>query len=251
MVPKNTKSIATQSPAGLPSYIKTGQGRGAEGLRTEDIRMPFLQVGEPMSPACQAGQVDVGAYYHSITKESYGPTVDILVIGQKVKREWREDYNDGGAKLCESTNMLQGTQGGVDKQGNATTNCLLCVKKDWPKDPKKGEARSPECGEVGQWLVKLVGKPDVMVLGLSGTRFAAHRTLTSLVAATNSKGLDSFAMVVRLEVQQKKQGTKLWHIVVPSQAAEMPSEKDYLEAEKAYEGFGKMFKTAQVEDGGE
>ena len=249
MPPKKSTALTTPPSSGLaaPSYIKAGDTRGTENIRQQDLKMPFLMIAEKTSPAVEKGYVGIGHLYVNVSKEDLGEEAEFLVVSQMVKREYRESYSDGGAKLCESTDLQHGQgEGGKDKGGKATHDCTLCTLKDWGKD-NKGKVLPPACSEVGWWLVQLKGKKDLVVLSLSGTRFTGHRTLSSLISTLKSQQLPGFAKYVRMSLTKKEQGKNTWHM--PNfELGDYAGEQDYAAASQAFEAMGKGFREVKIAD---
>ena len=226
----------------IPKHLQGGKGRGTEALQAKDMSMPFLRVGQDKTPLVESGQVEEGNFYNTLTGESYGESVAVIILHAMTGQLRFGDYGADEGILCRSDDGITAAQpNGKDAKGKPTADCSLCVLKDWTKHERTGKDSPPECARHSKFFVLAGDNHDVCILDLSNTNFPAARKLNTMLGQLAAQGLDAFARQFVLTAKKVTGGKFTYHIMEATQG-EFADEATFLKAEKVYEGMKNSFK---------
>ncbi len=237
---KTSTAIAKRKSTSLsvaPKYIADGQA-GKENIRREDLKLPFLRIGQSQTPLVRKGDVKEGHFFNSLTKKDYGAELHIIVCAMSTGRMRFGDFDEGGGIECQSPDGVHAAKmEGKNKSGKKTNVCADCTFSQWtPK--KKGGDKPPECSEQGRYLVLVPGDEGPQMLVLQNTSFPAHRELVSMIHQSSK---DSYGNLFLLKSEPKDN-----YRVMKVEAAGWPEERNYLKAKQLYDSFKKQFSRATV-----
>lgn len=119
-------------------FLDEVAGQGFEEMTQKDVTIPRLLISQQLSDVVQAGTIQAGHFYNSLTGEDYGTAVKVIVCHfQKVWVEWKP--NQGGYVGTYPVGELEGVTGDVYsgmKHGNndvIETYTYLIVLADRPE----------------------------------------------------------------------------------------------------------------------
>lgn len=197
---KQTKDVAIiGNDSQVPDYIKQGEARGSEGVTTEDLTIPRLELVQSLSPARDKKEAayikgaEEGMLYNNVSRELYGEGVLIVpIIFKKQWLIWKDRSVGGGfrgafddmesAATRVEELVAEGDQGPFDINDTAQNLCLL-VKVD-----DKGQLISFEeiAISMSRSKMKVSRQWNSMIRMLGGDRFSRVYQM-SAVQATNDK----------------------------------------------------------------
>jgi len=101
---KNEIAVQEELPAYLAKQDPEAGGRGSEGVSTDDLVIPRLELAQALSPCINKKKpeyiegIEIGDLYNNITRENYGPNVNVVpVLFKKEYLIWKDrDSGDGG-----------------------------------------------------------------------------------------------------------------------------------------------------------
>lgn len=104
-VPPKAQSIAVDKKLGeMPAHIAAAAGKGGQGVvgyKSEDFIIPRMDLMQDISPAVQAGDFEAGEFVHNVLEESFGPSMDVIVlIARKQYTLWRPRHDGDGGILA-------------------------------------------------------------------------------------------------------------------------------------------------------
>jgi hypothetical protein len=135
---------------GMDDFAVTDGNRvGLEDMDRSDIKIPVLQLLQPLSEAVQEEKGKAGEFYNATTGESFAEVDTTLLSLTKTRVRWGDEYRKGAKPLCRS---FDGNTGVGDPGGN----CANCPLKDWGDDNTK-----PECSQGYNWLALNLDNNDV------------------------------------------------------------------------------------------
>lgn len=223
-----------------PAYIKS-TARGTEKLKAADVTLPFLRLANEKSPAVIDGLVKVGQWYNSVTNESFGESVEVIVLCAIVGQMHFGEYGSDEGILCRAADgETADAPNGETVKGKPTNKCAECKFSLWTTD-KKGKIVKPECMKQGIFFVTLPGTSAPMILVLQSTNFPAARRLNTILA---SGGVDAFAHVIGLSYVPVK-GPKGTTFKVSVSKIGFVEEEDFKNAEKLYTSTSKLLTSSK------
>lgn len=178
-----------ESPDQLPDHLRhEGPARGNEGVKSEDLIIPRIEVVQSMSPckdedkeAAYIPGIKEGDLFNTITRTNYGRSLLFVpIIFFKQWLLWRD--RDAG--------------GGFRGAYNSPAEAMTMIKELEEKDAK--EVGLWESVETGQHLVAILhggAKLEQVMLSMAKTKLKISRHLNTLVRQC---GADRFAQVYEL-----------------------------------------------------
>lgn len=151
VAPQHTPAVGT---AALPAYLQGYHGKtGAEDIRSEDITVPRLKIGQDMSPEVQEGGVARGDFFLNVSGEvvnQQGQRLPFVVIARNVEIIlWRPKKDNGGGILARARAVPtpDGVRYAWDKP-NQTFEVKVegLVKATW-KIGKYADEKTLDCGK--------------------------------------------------------------------------------------------------------
>lgn len=193
---KQETSLAPAQPAGLtesavPRFIEKSDA-GRETISSADMKIPFLALAQPLSDVVGAGLVTVGNFYNNVNKESYGTTMDVIVLASRRGAKLNESYNKGNKLLCSSND-------GITGQGEPGGSCFNCKRNVWYVNAEGKSVK--DCSEEGRMLIFFPGTKAPMAMTLRRTSFKTWKAINSLLAEGDAP---TFAKVLRFTSKPSK-----------------------------------------------
>lgn len=224
MAKAKDKEVAVLESAEVPAYLQTeGPARGSEGVGTEDLSIPRLEIVQSLSP-CRDKEdpayiegAEEGMLYNNVSRELYGNAVKIVpVIFKKEYLIWKDRKQGGGFRgsydtMSEANMMIESLVAGGDDQDG-----------------------SLEAIDTAQHLCLLIrddGKIEEIAVSMSRSKMKVNRQWNTLIRMA---GGDRFSRVYELKGIQDNndKGDKFKNFGV--KLLGFPSETVYRIAESLY-----------------
>jgi hypothetical protein len=206
MATKTTKAAAKAAEdqnLALFSGMADQFGDGFANVDTESLSISVLKIGQPMSPAVLDGKVKVGEFYHSVTHESFGSELDMVLLDyRRVFIEWEGEGAD--SRLVDTFLPEE-----VDAMVEAGT-----LRKDGLKLYREN---GNQLSDTREFAVYLPDHPDVGVIlfPLSSTGITHSRKVISMARAIHMNGEPAplFSKVWRMETVENKNEKGRWYTI--------------------------------------
>ena len=83
----NKNALAEVAPSeNVPAFLNKYSGKGQEDVKLEAIKLPYLGLAQGSSAIVKAGNAKYGEFYNSITQETFGNEVTVIVV--KMEEDW-------------------------------------------------------------------------------------------------------------------------------------------------------------------
>lgn len=207
----------------VPDYIKQDKARGSEGVKTDDLVIPRLEVVQALSPALKKADpgfiegAEQGMLFNSVSRELYGDKVYVVPVWfAKQWLVWRDrKHKDGG-------------QGGFFGAYPSPEEAAVRVKIEG------GENKGIISIDTPQQLCLLLnmesGKIEEIMISMPRSKAKISRQWNSLV---RSAGGDRFSRVYEVgTVEQKGPKGDFWNLSIAMRG--FPSKAVYTAAEDLY-----------------
>lgn len=225
------KELIVVLPDGqVPDYLSQGtQGRGNEGVSTDDLVIPRLELIQALSHAVTPGDAGfvegakAGQFMNSVTKQLYGDSVILIpVVFKKLFLVWR-DLKKGGGFLGAYPDMIA-----AQDVANA----------------KGGEREGFEVIDTPTHFCLIVdtnnGRVEEITVPMPRTKAKISRQWNSMVRMA---GGDRFSRAYRIgSALEKNMQNQAYHNFTVQQMG-FPAPSVYKQAEKVYTSFGSINRT--------
>lgn len=203
----------------MPDYIKKGEARGSENVKTDDLTIPRLEIIQAISPQMdeKSGEYIPGAkpgqFTNSVTNQLYGSEVMLVPVHySKQYLVWTDRDKGGGfhgayptpKEALDRANQEGGEKAGVKVIDTPTHLCLLVNQH--------------------------AGAVDEVIVSMPRTKAKVSRQWNSMIRMA---GGDRFSRVYRMTSQQEENKKGKFHNFVIAQSG-YPAKALYEKAEKLY-----------------
>ena len=218
---KQNTGVLLQSD--MPDYIKKDSRRGTEGVTSDDVVIPRLEVVQALSPCLKKQDPayiegsEQGMLYNSVTRELYG--IKAIVVPVMFKKEWI---------------LWKARKSGGGFLGVAPTfDEAEAMKAAIPAEQAKAdEIENTDTAQQFCYLLKENGTFEEIVVSMSKSKMKVSRKWNSLIRIA---GGDSFARAYAVtsvsEVNKRNESYFNFSVAV----AGFPPKPVYEAAEKLYE----------------
>lgn len=206
--------------AEVPDYIKQGQGRGSEEVKSSDMVLPRLEIVQALSPIKETNpDAREGMLFNSVTGELLGDSVYFVPVYFRMEFLVWKDQDQGGGFFGSFPTLEQ-----AQERVNAEV----------------GNGENPEYIEIVDTPVHygLIITPDggkeQIVISMAKTKAKVSRKWNAIIQIA---GGDRFSRVYKISAftDENKKGQKFKNFVV--QPAGFPPKAIYEECERVYQSF--------------
>lgn len=119
-------------------FLDEVAGEGLDSISQQDTQQGLLLIAQKTSRVVEAGLVEVGHWYNSLTQEDYGSTVKVVVLAiEKYWFVWAADQSGLQGRYEPNSIRVTGDTytGMTDESGNRVidTLCYACILPDHPE----------------------------------------------------------------------------------------------------------------------
>jgi len=206
--------------AQVPDYIKRGEGRGSEEVRSSDMVLPRLEIVQALSPIKELDpDAREGMLFNSVTQEIIGDHAYFVPVYFRMEYLIWKDQDQGGGFFGSFPTLEQAEERKRTEVSNGENPDYIEVV-DTPVH--YGIRITPE------------GEKEQLVISMAKTKSKVSRKWNAMIQIA---GGDRFSRVYKISsfTDENKKGQKFKNFVV--QPAGFPPLEVYKEAERLYESF--------------
>jgi len=223
------KNVAVAAPtigndpfavASVPDYIKQGQGRGSEEVKSSDMVLPRLEIVQALSPIKEMNpDAREGMLFNSVTGELLGDSVFFVPVYFRMEYLIWKDQDQGGGFFGSFPTLEQAEERKATEVGNGENPEYIEIV-DTPVH--YGLIITPD------------GQKEQIVISMAKTKAKVSRKWNAIIQIA---GGDRFSRVYKISAftDENKKGQKFKNFVV--QPAGFPPKAIYEECERVYQSF--------------
>jgi len=249
--PQQRQEIVKHSPQALaevPEWLRRSDGAppaGLENMDRQDMTLPRLGLAQALSPQLSESDpkyidgLRPGMFFNTITKESYGKSVQLVPLLFYKTRILFGAIDDGGGLRCQSPDNLVGI-------GEPGGTCIKCPFSQFGS-ARNGEGKGTACNQFFNYAALIVNDGAVSPEGLLvfSLKSSALRVAKDWNALIRIRNLDIFAGVYEITSVERKNDVGRWYEPVVNPAGNVTRET-YESAKVAYAAVAELNKAGRL-----
>jgi len=184
--------------AALPEHLRGISGReGLEEVTKDDLIIPRLMISQALSPQLSKSKpqfiegLGQGELFNSVTGETYGQEVEVIVLRKAQSRIMFRPLKEGGGIVCQSFNGING--GRINP-----ASCAECPNSQW------GDDEPPKCTEFKNFPAITVSDNNLIALSFKSTAIKAAKQLITRMSMFNKPAYAAVWTVKVIEATSSK-----------------------------------------------
>lgn len=221
---KKTKALVKTKPTDIAPVDMFKLGRGFEEMEGEDIIVPYLKIGQPLSPEVQeeGSKIKQGSLINSLSKFDYGTSVKFIPLMFRKRRIYWIPRDEGGGMNCASLDSRRPDTGEMYAK-----ECKFCVHKNWIAN------EPPACTLIYGFPAIVLGVKTENKLVIVSFAVTSFKTGKELVNKLRAAGGDMFGRPFEVSTLKETNDKGVYYVLRTKPAGKL-SKNEAIEAEGYY-----------------